>query len=304
MRRSEGPVTAGDLLSLEELGDLRRTSAWRGAWLVVHAWAVIAGAVALHLLWPSALTLGAAVLVIGARQLGLLVLMHETAHWLLFPRGRVNTWVGTWLCAAPLGVDLKAYRRRHHLHHRHTQTPEDPDLALSQGLPLSLGRLARAVLSDLTGWTALTRLVRGRPWRDGVAQAWRRGRAPLAANAVLAAALTAAGGWPLYLLLWVLPWAAWLPLLTRIRDIAEHGLVAGTDDPLRNTRSTAAGLLARALVSPYGVNYHLEHHLLVFVPCWKLGRVHRLLLARGLGGRMERAGSYAEVLIRATASGA
>jgi fatty acid desaturase len=100
---SDGPVTAGDLLTLEELGHFRRTSTPRGVRLVLHVWGVIAGAITLYLLWPSALMLGVAVLVIGTRQLGLMVLMHETAHWLLFPQGRLNTWVGTWLCAAPLG---------------------------------------------------------------------------------------------------------------------------------------------------------------------------------------------------------
>ena len=45
---SEGPVTAGDLLTLEELAHLRRTSTWCGARLVLHAWGVIACAVALH----------------------------------------------------------------------------------------------------------------------------------------------------------------------------------------------------------------------------------------------------------------
>ena len=47
------------------------------------------------------------------------------------------------------------------------------------------------------------------------------------------------------------------------------------------------------------MNYHQEHQLLVFVPCWKLPEVHALLLAQDLGGRMERAASYAEVLSRA-----
>lgn len=106
--RSDGPVTAGDLLTLEELGHFRRTSTRRGVCLVLHAWGVIAGAIALYLLWPSGLTLGLAVLVIGTRQLGLMVLMHETAHGLLFRQGRLNTSVGTWLCAGPLGADLKA----------------------------------------------------------------------------------------------------------------------------------------------------------------------------------------------------
>jgi len=98
----------------------------------------------------------------------------------------------------------------------------------------------------------------------------------------------------------VLPWATWFQLVTRIRDLAEHGLVFDAADPLRNTRTIGAGFLARALVAPYGVNYHLEHHLLVFVPCWKLPEVQALLLAKELGGRMERAGSYAEVLSRVT----
>jgi fatty acid desaturase len=297
---ADGPVTAGDLLTLEALGHFRRTSTLRGVGLVLHAWGVIAGAVALYLLWPSALTLAVAVLVIGARQLGLLVLMHESAHWLLCREGPLNTWVGTWLCAAPLGVDLKAYRRRHHLHHRHTQTPEDPDLVLSATLPVSRGRLVRALLGDLCGWTALTRIAGWRPWRDGFAETWRWVRAPLLANAVLCTVLTTLGGWPLFLLAWVLPWATWLQLVTRIRDVAEHGLVHDAGDPLRNTRTVGAGFLARAFVAPYGVNYHLEHHLLVFVPCWKLREVRALLLAKGLGGRMERAASYVEVLVRAT----
>ena len=288
----DGPVTAGDLLTLEALGHFRRTSTWRGAALVLHAWAVIAGAIALYLLWPSGLTLALVVPVIGARQLGLMVLMHETAHWLLFREGRLNTWVGTWLCAAPLGVDLRAYRRRHHLHHRHTQTREDPDLELSAPLPVSRGRLTRALLGDLCGWTALTRIASRRPWRDGLAEAWRRARAPLAVNAVLWAVLTALGGPTLYLLVWVLPWATWFQLVTRIRDLAEHGLVHDAADPLRNTRTIGAGPLARAFIAPYGVNYHLEHHLLVFVPCWKLREVRALLMARGLGERMERAASY------------
>ena len=50
------PMTAGDLLTLPELRDLRRTSTLRGAGLVVHGWAVIAGAMLLYAVWPATST--------------------------------------------------------------------------------------------------------------------------------------------------------------------------------------------------------------------------------------------------------
>jgi fatty acid desaturase len=230
--------------------------------------------------------------------------MHEAAHWRLFPAGRLNTWVGTWLCAAPMGEDLARYRRRHHLHHRHTLEPDDPEL----GSPASVADPGRelwpALIRDLAGVTACALLMRGRPWRDGMAGAWRRWRAPLAANAALAATLAAVGRWDLYLLLWVLPWATWYQLITRVRALAEHGRVPDASDPLRNARTIGAGPLARAVLAPYWVNHHLEHHLLVFVPCWKLGQVRALLLAKSLGDRIEMASSYAEVIRRAARAGA
>jgi fatty acid desaturase len=74
------------------------------------------------------------------------------------------------------------------------------------------------------------------------------------------------------------------------------------DDPRRNTRTVSAGFLARLLVAPYWVNYHLEHHLFVFVPCWKLRAAHALLLAKGYGPRMEVARSYVDVIRRVTSA--
>jgi len=292
-------VTAGDLLTLPELHRLRATSAWRGAGLVAHAWAVIAGAMLLYAIRPSALTLAVAIVVIGGRQLGLAVLMHEASHWLLFPAQKANTRVGTWLCAAPVGNDLPAYRRAHHLHHRHARRPEDPDLALSPGSPLTRRALAGALARDLLGWTAAARALAWRPTAG-----WRPLGHALAANAVLLGGLAAAGQWHLYLLLWLLPLATWYQVVTRVRNVSEHGLVGDDDDPLRNARTTAAGWLARAALAPYWVNHHLEHHLLVFVPCWRLREAHALLLAKGHGPRMETAPGYLDVLRRTAPAGA
>src|SRR5262245_27785672 len=156
-------LTAGDLVTLDELRRLSRTSFVRGAGLVMHAWATIAVAMVVYAAWPSPLTFVVAVLVIGSRQLGLLVLMHETAHWLLLPGLRPNTWVGRWLCAHPLWADLRRYRREHHTHHRHTQQPEDPDLPSTEAFPVSRAALCRAALRDLLGWTAVADVLAWRP---------------------------------------------------------------------------------------------------------------------------------------------
>jgi fatty acid desaturase len=290
-------VTAGDVLTLDEIRQLRGTSSLRGAGLVLHAWATIAGAMALCALWPSVPTLVAAVAIVGSRQLGLGVVMHEAAHWLLFPRPGVNTWVGKWLCAHPVWADLPAYRRRHHRHHRHTLQSDDPDLPLASPYPVSRAALWRDALRDLGGLTAaavvLARLRTSPP-------GWREVRGPLAGNAVILGMLAAVGQWHLYLLLWLLPLATWYQLVTRLRTIAEHAVVPDPADPLRNSRTTRAGVVARLFLAPYWVNHHLEHHLLVFVPCWKLRRAHALLQARGYGARMELAPGYGDVIRRAT----
>ena len=298
------PLTAGDVLTLPELRDLRHISGARSTWLVVHCWMVIAGAATVYLLWPSWLTLALAVAVIGSRQLGLLVLLHEGAHWRLFAGAAANNRTATWLCAWPLWAELPEYRRRHHLHHRYTQQDQDPDRPLVAELPVAPRALWLDAAADLAGITACRRARAALREPAGMVASWRRLRGPLAANAVLLAACAAAGQWPLFLLLWLLPLATWLQLLTRIRNLAEHGLAAEGDDPLRNTRTVRAGLLARAFLAPYWVNYHLEHHLLTFVPCWKLRRAHALLRAKGYAPRMELAGSYLDVIRLATGRGA
>jgi fatty acid desaturase len=287
--------TAGDLLTLAELRALRGISSLRGASLVLHAWGVVAGMMTLYIAWPTWLTLAAGVVVIGGRQLGLAVLMHEAAHWLLFKGQKANVRVGGWLCAWPLGEDLKSYRRRHHLHHRHARRADDPDLALATPRPVTPVVFWLGVARDVGGLTAMARFVRWRPWRTGAP----RPAGPLAANAVVLAVLAHGS---VYLWLWLLPLATWYQLGRRLRDLAEHGLVGDDADPLRNARTTAAGPLARALLAPYWVNHHLEHHLLVFVPCWRLREAHRLLLAKGLGPRMELAASYAGVARKAIGS--
>lgn len=287
---------------------LRGKSDLVGAALVLHAWGVIFAAMALFALWPNPLTFLIAVMLIGARQLGLAILMHDAAHGLLFARRGANELAGAWFCGHPIGASLGLYRPYHLTHHRNTQQPDDPDLVLSAPFPITRGSLRRKVLRDLVGRTAFQRRGEQISRAAGPASLPRverlrnlllRERGFFLSNAVLWALLAAAGAWWLYPLLWLFPLATWYQLVSRIRNIAEHAVVPENDDPLRNTRTTRANWLERALVAPYWVNYHLEHHLFMFVPCWRLPAAHASLISNGFGERMEIRNGYREVLARA-----
>ena len=98
-------VDPKDFFTAEEWRPLAERSSWRGLALVVHAWAVIAlawaGAIAaVNYFGPlGLLTLIITTPVIGGRQLGLAILMHDAAHGALHPNRKFNDWVGEWLCA-------------------------------------------------------------------------------------------------------------------------------------------------------------------------------------------------------------
>ena len=290
--------TAGSYLSRDDLRLLRQRSDWRGAWMVAHAWGLVFGAMALFAWWPNPLTFLLAVMVIGARQLGLGILMHDAAHGLLFHDRRLNDRVGNWLCAYPQLLDLDIYRPYHFEHHRKTQQPDDPDLPLSAKFPVSRASFLRKSLGDLTGVTFCRqyRAAMDSPTRPADGGAKRGLTKPLIANLVLLAALTAAGKPHYYLLFWVLPLVTWRMWVTRLRNIAEHAVLRDNNDPLLHARTTLANPLERLFIAPYYVNYHLEHHLYMWIPCYNLPKAHALFLSKGLEPWMEVRRGYGEVL--------
>jgi fatty acid desaturase len=55
-----------------------------------------------------------------------------------------------------------------------------------------------------------------------------------------------------------------------------------TPNMLENTRSTNAGWIARALVAPFNVNFHIEHHMMPTLSFWQLPKLHKLLAKKGV----------------------
>jgi fatty acid desaturase len=285
------------VLSPEERRALLRVDPLRSWWMVASNWLLVFAAMALVAWAPNPFTVVVALFVIAARQLGMAVVMHEAAHRTLFRSRRLNDWVGNWLGAYPVWAEVAPYRAYHLAHHTRTGTAEDPDLGLAAPFPITRSSFRRKVWRDLSGQTGWKQakavflrdvgLARGRNQRTlGMNEGrqldvgWHKLIPVATTNAVLFALLTAAGHPALYLL-WVAAWLTTYRLVSRLRSIAEHGMVPDQSDPLRNTRTTRAAWWERLLIAPNRVNFHLEHHLLMTVPHHNLPRLHRLLRARG-----------------------
>jgi fatty acid desaturase len=282
-------MTWQEALSKEEIRELVEVRDAR-AWLsILLDWGLVGASFALVAAWPNLLTILVALAVIGSRQLGFAILMHDAAHRALLSSRDWNDWVGNWLCGYPIWTDVHPYRKYHLQHHAKTWTEEDPDLELANPFPITWSSFKRKVWRDLSGQTGWKRFLaildrdlgrsRGRVRRDfGAGMQALYG--VIVTNAVLFG-LLALFGHPALYLLWVGAWFTTYSLVMRIRSIAEHAMVPDVTDERKNTRTTVARWWERLLIAPNRVNFHLEHHLLMTVPHYNLPRLHEMLKSRG-----------------------
>jgi fatty acid desaturase len=292
-----------------ELRSVSRRSDVKALLCIAHAWIIIGAAMALYALWPNPLTFVLAVVLIGNRQLGLAILMHDGAHGVLMGTRAWNDWVSQWLTAFPVFADTIPYRYYHLVHHRRTQQPDDPDLSLSKPFPITRASLRRKMIRDITGQTGFKQRraqIRaalgqpGEPFAVRFATFRRKLGGPITANLILLGLMTAFGKPHYYPMFWLLPLLTWYMVILRIRNIAEHAVVPDNDDVMKSARTTYASWWERATLAPYWVNYHVDHHLMMYVPCYNLPKLHRLLLEKGFGPRMEIQPDYSTILTMAT----
>ena len=308
-QRTAHRMPARELISAEQLAEVRQRSSWRGIAMVAHAWGTTLASIALVALWPNPVTYICAVMVIGSRQLGLAILMHDGAHGALHSDPNVNLRLSQWLCAYPVFAETRAYRRYHLKHHAHTQTDQDPDLVLSKPFPITTTSYKRKFWRDISGQTGFAQRQaqilnalgpHSNPWPIRLAAMWAQLGPQLTTNALLWLGLALAGVWWAYPLLWIVPLLTWMMVVTRVRNIAEHAVVSDSLDPLRNTRTTLANRIERLFLAPYYVNYHLEHHLFFYVPAYHLPKLHKWLMQGQYRERLEVERGYYGVLQKAT----
>lgn len=305
-------------LTREEIKALHSPTNWEGFLALAVTWSMIAGAFALVAWQPTWWTVMVALVILGGRQLGLAILMHECAHRSLFRSKWLNDWVGKWFCAEPTWNHLASYRLHHLGHHRYTGTDRDPDVGLVKPFPTTGGSLLRKALRDLSALAGLRRLVlltvmdagfltytasnnakrvpkSERSWRSLLTNIWHNIGPVLLTNGILLTLLWVVASPWLYLL-WLGAYLTTYSLFLRVRAVAEHACTTMDENPFTNTRTTYANPLARLTVAPHRVNYHLEHHLLMSVPHYRLPRMHRMLKERGALTQSPIAPSYWSLL--------
>lgn len=279
-------MLARELLTESEIESLTTRSDLRAAWIVACQWGLTIAIFAIAATWPNPVILALALLLLGGRQLGFGVLVHECGHRSLFRTPLLNDRVGDWLLAPPTMNDRVAYMRGHVGHHRLAGTETDPDLPNYRDYPISRARFRRKLARDLSGRTGMRTLagIAGALSRYETAPPERRAalRRGLLMQLVLLGGMTLAGSPWLYLL-WIGAFVFTNPLVSRLRQIAEHAAVPDRldPDPRRNTRTVLGGPFARLLVCPHQINYHLEHHLLPSAPIYRLEAMHARLRENG-----------------------
>jgi fatty acid desaturase len=275
-----------EYLSKEEIAYFTAKSDWHAWRLFLANWLAIAAIFAAVAAFPNPLTILVAVILLAGRQLGLSVLMHEAGHRSLFRTPYLNDFLGQWFCALPVFSDMPSYAKGHLVHHQNAGSHDDPDLPNYQAYPISKASLRRKALRDFSGQTGLKFLANTARGASGVMSRTGRGDArpfqlQLLAQLSMITVLALCGIAWVYLL-WLAAFLTVFMFIIRVRQVAEHAAVPDLydSDPRMNTRTVDAPWWQRILFAPNGVNFHMEHHFMASVPCYRLKELREHLRCR------------------------
>lgn len=248
---------------------------------VVGAWIQSVGVLAVAAWWGNPIGWIIAFPLMGRAMARFAILGHEAAHRLLFSNRALNDRIGAWLVAYPAFVPLDAYRRSHMAHHREEFGPNEPDLGLYSGYPVTADSWRRKLTRDAdgnSGWKNLKGLLRALGSERGRPVAIKI----LAWQLVLFVGLwVGLGRWWIYPIFWLLPWMTCWRVFNRLRAVAEHGGMQQSTDRRLTTHHVRQSVWARFWIVPFNTGWHLAHHVDIGVPFSNLPRLHRELETAG-----------------------
>jgi len=220
-----------------------------------------------------------AVIIIAGRQHGLLCLLHEAVHGLLFKRRAVNNFAAEVFCILPLGNCFRAFSWAHLKHHQFLNSEYDPEWykKTQQGwnFPISKWQFLK-----LTFFECVLRNTRGRflkffhmfsnpnyplKYKLGMGSYYLIGFLLLNHWNLLEA----------FALYWLVPYFFILPYISYTRSLAEHFGLAYTSE-LTSSRNVKPNFLNRLFI-PHNTTFHLSHHLFPSVPSYNLSKLTEIL---------------------------
>ena len=221
----------------------------------------------------------------------MLLWTHEASHNNLFRSAKLNDLWCSIFFSAPLGVDIKTYRRHHSSHHRAMSTKHDLDkyaydLEIEGPKPF-----LSFLMKTLSGFEGL-RLIKNKYLHKEASSSSKTSKLiTIAFNLTLAAFLTIFGKWYLYFILWVYPLLSVTIFLNNVRSIGEHlpkgdrYLDETKQDLIQLVRTTTPNFFEKWFMYQANFNYHLEHHLFPSIPAHNLPKLHAILKEIGIYNR-------------------
>lgn len=269
------------LISKSEVQELSQINNWRFLASFITEIAVISCTVWLSESFLNPLLYVAAVIIIGSRFHALSVLMHDASHYRAFTNRKLNDFFGE-ITALVTPFSMEGYRKHHFLHHRELNTDKDPDWVRTRfsdyyypkkkkDLLLLLGKyaLGMKVINEL-------KLIAKEKYLNKCSTKTKILRNLTYIAIILSSILF--GFWKELILYWLVPVATSFAFFVYVRGVAEHYAGMEYKNELNSSRTVIAPLWERLLFSPYGVNYHLEHHLYPSVPFYRLKELHKKLM--------------------------
>lgn len=270
----------GGLLDPATVRRLSRIKPWRGLAQIALEWAGIAGAIFLcNTFWHPLLYI-VTVMWIGARQNALAVLMHEAVHYRLLPNRKWNEWIGELFVAWPVMVTVHGFRQTHFAHHRHVNTPDDPDWERKQHEHFEYPKSGLdMVFITLKYWLGVYAMKQLLEVNQGVPIPARLKRLRLTFYLAVITASIVFHFWLGLLIYWVVPLFTYFLWIIYVRGVAEHfGGIEQHDNLLEKTRHIEANLFERLFIAPNYIHVHIGHHLYPSVPFYNLRELQRLLM--------------------------
>ncbi|QDV56641.1 Fatty acid desaturase [Rosistilla oblonga] len=281
---------------IESVRALSDVNGWRTTGYLLFHWSLmIAAMFAAGYSGHWAVYLVAA-FVVASRMQALGVMLHDGVHYLLYKNRSVNDVVCDLFIAFPIGMSTTLYRRTHFRHHRFANTEEDQDLAAQREeqewfeWPKTRWGCFVTMLRSLLGINAHRSWILFKYWapwnhlyRPVDAAFPMRARVLYVASMIVvysgfAVAIKVSPRVALSLMaLYLFSGITLLNLINRVRATAEHLGTRQTHE-LNATRTVLPSLFERIMIAPYGVNYHLEHHLFPSVPGCNLSKLHDELM--------------------------